>query len=199
MSLFDEVKNNPKYSPRNSVQWFVSNINKLTKNTNIGPQSVLGMSQGFQTTSIRPGGMYFFMYSAKYKDSLPYWDSFPLILPFNAKGDHFWGLNLHYLPYGARLALLDRLMKIPTTGKDNKKRLQLSWTLLSNAARFPEVAPCVKQYIRGYVKSMFVEVPMDAWAIAAMLPVQRFHNGTSTDAHRAARQHISKYRTVGIL
>ena len=197
MSILDTIRENPRYSPSNSVQWFMANINKMAKDTNLGPQKVLGQNQHYQTNNIMPGGLYFFMYDAKYKDTLPYWDSFPLVLPFNKTADHFWGLNLHYLPYGARLTLLDALMGFAKVKSNN--RLQVSWKMLNNASRFPEVQPSVKQYLRSHVKSMFVEVPMEAWAIAAMLPVQRFKNGTVQQAHRDSRSHISRHRQIGIL
>ena len=191
-SLIDVVRNNPRYTPSNSVQWFVANINKLTKDSYLGPQKVLGTNQHYQTSYPQIGSLVFFMYDPKYKDTLPVYDTFPLTLIFSIRGDHFWGLNLHYLPYGARLGLLDNLMKIQKRNKDPNQRLKLSWALLNNASKFPEVQQCVKQYIRGHVKSMFVDVPMDAWAVAAMLPVQRFKKGSHQEVWKQYRRSVRK-------
>ena len=44
------------------------------------------------------GKMYMFLYDPKHKDTLPYYDSFPLIFPIEFYGDSFLGINLHYLP-----------------------------------------------------------------------------------------------------
>ena len=55
------------------------------------------------------GKMYFFNYDAKFKEVLPVWDKFPLVIPMDTYSNGFLGLNLHYLDPGSRLALLDRL------------------------------------------------------------------------------------------
>ena len=56
-----------------------------------------------------PGKMYFFHYSPKLKDKLPYYDSFPLVIIIEMYGDGFLGLNLHYLPLKMRMNLLGRV------------------------------------------------------------------------------------------
>lgn len=193
MNLIDVVRDHKKYNQSNSVQWFIANVTQLAKQTNLGPQAVLGLNQHYQTGVIRPGGMFFFMYDPKHKDTLPYYDTFPLVLPFNQTGEHFWGLNIHYLPYGARLGLLNSLMTLPKASAGNQRdRLILNWQLLNNAARFPAVSVCVKQYLKSHVKSRFVEVPMNAWAVAAMLPVQRFKNAPHTDVWKQSRNAMKR-------
>ena len=57
------------------------------------------------------GGMYQYVYDAKTKEKLPYWDAFPLIVCINVYADGWLGLNLHYLPPILRAKLLDKLME----------------------------------------------------------------------------------------
>ena len=44
------------------------------------------------------GSMYMFFYDAKHRETLPYWDSFPLVIMVQPVKGGFHGLNLHYLP-----------------------------------------------------------------------------------------------------
>ena len=53
------------------------------------------------------GNMYMFFYDPKYKETLPYYDGFPLIIMLGPAKGGFMGLNLHYLPPAVRARLLD--------------------------------------------------------------------------------------------
>ena len=64
-----------------------------------------------------PGGMFMFFYDPKTKETLPYYDSFPLTIIVDAAPGGFTGLNLHYLPMVLRAKFLDALMDIT----DDKK------------------------------------------------------------------------------
>ena len=52
------------------------------------------------------GRMSMFFYDPKFKNRLPYYDTFPLVLPLEPMKGGFIGLNFHYLPYGARFKFL---------------------------------------------------------------------------------------------
>ena len=43
------------------------------------------------------GRLNMFLYDPKYKDKLPYYDVFPLVLPIQRYSDGFLGINFHYL------------------------------------------------------------------------------------------------------
>ncbi|MEK9888327.1 MAG: hypothetical protein VW735_06270, partial [Gammaproteobacteria bacterium] len=58
------------------------------------------------------GRMYMFQYDPKGKDTLPYYDVFPLIFVLEKYSDGFLGMNLHYLPPVFRARLMDRLYQI---------------------------------------------------------------------------------------
>ena len=46
--------------------------------------------------------------------------------------------------------------------------------MLNNASKFPEIAPAIKQYLYGHVKSRMAEIPVPDMFIAVFLPVERF-------------------------
>ena len=56
------------------------------------------------------GCMYFYFYDPKLKDSLPYYDRFPLVIPIERYSDGFLGLNLHYIHPKQRMILLDKFL-----------------------------------------------------------------------------------------
>jgi len=125
------------------------------------------------------GRMYFYYYDPKTKDSLPYYDRFPLVIPIERYSDGFLGLNLHYIHPKRRIILLDKLSAILTDSNyDEKTRFKISYDYLKRASRLYEATPCIKRYLSGHVQSRFLEINADEWDIAAMLPVESFVKAT---------------------
>jgi hypothetical protein len=58
------------------------------------------------------GKMYTFFYDPKHKETLPYYDLFPLIFVVGPAAGGFLGINLHYLPPVLRAKLMDSLYQI---------------------------------------------------------------------------------------
>ncbi len=80
------------------------------------------------------GNMYMFFYDPKTKDTLPYYDAFPLVIPIEPAEGGFYGLNLHYLPPVLRAKFLDALLDITTNDKYNDNtKFDLSYGLLKKA------------------------------------------------------------------
>ena len=124
---------------------------------------------------IVPGRLYMYYYDPKTKDTLPYYDKFPLVFPYEALSDGFIGLNMHYLPPFYRIQLMTRLMKFASNTKLNETtKIQYSWSLIAGIARFKIAEACIKRYLSNHVKSPFIEIPANEWHTAMMLPLQRF-------------------------
>jgi hypothetical protein len=153
------------------------------------------MSVARSTGSVQIGGMYMFVYDPKHKERLPYYDVFPLVLPFAQTKGGFKGLNLHYVPPLARVRILEDLIDITSVRKITPQtRLKLSWDLLSGSALHPLIAPCVKEYIYSHVQSSFMRISPPEWKIAALLPIENFQNKTRLGVFQSSR-HISRKRT----
>ena len=115
------------------------------------------------------------VYDPKTKDTLPYYDKFPLVIPIERYPDGFLGLNLHYIHPKQRIILLDKLSEIATDNNfDANTRLRISYDYLSKASRMFEAKPCIKRYLFSHVQSRFLEITADEWDIAALLPVESF-------------------------
>jgi hypothetical protein len=122
---------------------------------------------------IIPGEMYLFMYDPKHKDTLPYYDTTPLVLPFKRVKDGFFGINLHYLPYLVRFKLLGNLSKL-SRDMDENSRMRISWTILNSSVKYLPATACVKHYLSAHIQTRFLKIDYSDWITASMLPVETF-------------------------
>lgn len=141
------------------------------------------------TTRIMPGNLYMFFYDAKLKDKLPYYDMFPLVLPFRKVPGGFYGINLHYLPYPLRFKLLGALQEYAldnTMSEDN--RVRVTWATLLTMSRVAPVKACVKHYLDGQVQSRFLNIKYPDWVTASLLPVERFVGASKQQVWQDSRE-----------
>jgi hypothetical protein len=172
IDVFEKNKYNLHAASRKSRAWFDQQV-LLLRQQNIRASRI--MKGDDLTTNILPGKMYCFFYDAKHKDTLPYWDQFPLLLPFDKWNGGFMGLNLHYLPYQLRAQLLDRLMYFANNkAMDETTKLRFSWGTIKEVSKFSMAKSCVKQYLTEHLRSPFKEIPANNWATAVMLPIEQF-------------------------
>jgi len=139
------------------------------------------------------GRMYHFFYDPKHKDTLPYYDRFPLIFVMDRYKDGFLGMNLHYLPPVFRARLMDRLYSITRNDAIRQsEKLRLSYGLLNAASKFNYFRPCIKRYLNNHVRSRFLYIPAEEWDIALMLPTERFRKSKKAAVWRDSKQLIRK-------
>jgi hypothetical protein len=135
------------------------------------------------------GRMYFFYYDPKMKDSLPYYDRFPLVLPIERYPDGILGLNLHYIHPKQRIILLDKLSEFTNNDKyDKTTKLRLSYDLLKSASRIFEATPCIKRYLFNHIDSRFLEIEAGEWDIAALLPMESFVGANTNKVYTDSRK-----------
>ena len=135
------------------------------------------------------GRMYFYFYDPKTKDSMPYYDQFPLVIPIEKYNDGFLGLNLHYIHPKHRMILLDKLSDtLSNDDYDEKTKLKINYRYLAAASRIFEANPCIKRYLFTQIQSRFLEITADEWDIAAMLPVESFVGATTSKVYADSRK-----------
>ena len=88
-----------------STQWYKDKIKEFGK-----PGAMDLIRDGKRSNKPFYGRMNMFFYDTKYKKTLPYYDTFPLVLPLEFYSDGFLGINFHYLPIPLRIKLLDGLV-----------------------------------------------------------------------------------------
>jgi hypothetical protein len=190
--VFKRNQYNLRSASRKSRAWFEQQVGIIARQQ-IGPMKVFSSPSTDMSSSVMPGNLYMFFYSAKHRETLPYWDRFPLVFPFSKTENGFIGLNMHYLPYQLRVQLLQRLMMFSTNkNMDSTTKLKYSWETISNVSKFNAAKPCVKRYLSGYVKSQFKMVDPSDWATAMLLPVESFTGANKIkvweDSQKAARR-----------
>ena len=135
------------------------------------------------------GKMYFYFYDPKTKDTMPYYDRFPLVIPIEKYNDGFLGLNLHYIHPKHRMVLLDKLSDtLSNDDYDEKTKLKINYRYLAAASRIFEANPCIKRYLFTQIQSRFLEITADEWDIAAMLPVESFVGATTSKVYADSRK-----------
>ena len=123
------------------------------------------------------GRLNMFIYDPKWKKKLPYYDTFPLVLPLEKYTDGFLGINMHYLPIPLRVKLLDRLVDYSNNTRfDESTKLIVDYNKLRNIKL---IKPTIHRYLAGHTKSQFRRIDADEFTVATLLPVQRFKKASA--------------------
>ncbi len=163
-------------------------LNSKLKNLNPSPAALIIDRQRLRDKTFI-GKMYFYYYDPKTKDSMPYYDRFPLVIPIEQYSDGFLGLNLHYIHPRQRIILLDKLSKTATNKNfDDKTKLRLSYEYLKAASSTFEAMPCIKMYLFTQINSRFLEIAADEWDIAALIPTSSFVGATENKVYADSRK-----------
>ena len=120
------------------------------------------------------GTMQMFFYDPKTKDTLPYYDTFPLVVIVGPAEKGFYGLNLHYLPPMLRAKMLDGLMDIASSKRSPNAKFEITYETLKSTSKLKFFKPCFKHYLASNVRGGFAQVPAPEWEIATFLPVASF-------------------------
>ena len=169
MSIFDEISKLRK-SGKEPYQWYRNRIKELGT-----PSQAQLIRDGKITGRVNFGALNMFIYDPKLKNKLPYYDTFPLVLPIERYRDGFLGINFHYLPYALRARLLSRLD--PNANYSALKNVKL-------------VKPTLKRYLNSNVRSRFRKLEEEDFMTAIMLPVQRFKKSSASKVWSDSRKVI---------
>lgn len=162
------------------------------RTTNVNRVALLEKNKSKLVNNIMTGHMYMFFYDPKLKDTLPFYDRFPLVFPFRKVPGGFLGINLHYLPYPLRAKLMDGLYSLATNQTyDESTRLRLSYQILSSVSRLRYFKPCVKHYLTTHVRSRFLLVDSVEWDIALFLPVEKFEKSSKREVWQNSKEQLN--------
>lgn len=166
-----------KSKTRGAMKWYIGRINSVKG----GAAVVADPSFAAPVRSNHKpyiGGMFQYVYLAKHRETLPYWDAFPLVIPIEFYPDGFLGINLHYLPIQMRAKMLDKLMSfekhIKTGSNGTRRYMELSYGLLKGMKDLPAFHHCLKRYLFTQVKSKVIRIDSSYWDTVAFLPTQQF-------------------------
>jgi hypothetical protein len=148
---------------KKSVAWFKRKVGESAK--------------GFKKKAkLEPGKIFTFGYDAKYKEVLPYWDKFPLIIVLDVYRDGFMGLNFHYVSPVDRMVFFKKMMKFSTQHGEVETmtaaaKFNVSWDAVRNVRHADKM---IHKYLYGHVKTSLLEAPPNEWENVIFLPYQKF-------------------------
>ena len=177
-AVTDAAKGRPK-----STQWYKDKIKEFGE-----PGAMDLIRDGKRNNKPFYGRMNMFFYDPKHKKTLPYYDTFPLVLPLEIYPDGFLGINFHYLPIPLRIKLLDKLVDYSNnTNFDESTKLVVDYSKLKSLSI---IKPTLHRYLAGQTKSQFRRIDADEFMVAALLPVQRFKKASASAVWKDSRSMI---------
>lgn len=170
-----------------SRQWFRNEV----KNIAVNRRSLLKDPSLEKRNKARIGSMYMYFYDPKHRETLPYYDVFPLTIMVEPVPGGFYGLNLHYLPLALRAKLFDQLIDLTNNKKyDESTRFKLRHDLLKSASKLRLFKPCFKHYLYSQIEGRVAMVDAPAWEMALFLPTEQFRKSTKSAVWKDSRQAI---------
>jgi hypothetical protein len=171
--------------------WYRDQAKQVNKSAAQGDKLIREAGRDRYENRFRLGHMYMFAYDPKHKETLPYYDRFPLIFPINKAKGGFLGLNMHYLPPILRAKLMDALYDTANSNTyDENTKLRISYNILNSASKFKEFKPTVKHYLADHVRTRLVYINPNEWDIALFLPSASFIGATRTQVYNDSRKII---------
>ncbi len=169
-SVFDTIRN--AAGDRDlSINWYKKKVADLSSRVSAARL----MRDGKTKKAPSFNKLHFFRYNPKLKATLPYYDTFPLVMPIQAAAGGFLGINFHYLPIPLRMKLLETLDRRNFTGNYSKLK------------NIREVKPTIKHYLRKQFVSGFLELEEDDYAPAIFMPVAQFKKASASRVWRDSR------------
>jgi len=181
-SLFDKLeaeafKKGLVARSKEANDWFSKNVKKLGK---LGP-SILGDDGLRKQAGASPGDMVMYTYNPKLKQTLPYYDTFPLAIVVGPAKGGFHAINLHYLPPKVRAIFLDKLGDVASNQKFNRTtRFKITYKLLMATKNYKYFKPCFKHYLTANVSSSIMKVNAAEWNIAIFLQTASFKKASAS-------------------
>jgi len=158
-----------------SLQWFRTNVRDLK----IKPQVIMRGLEAVTNTGLKQGGVYMFHYDAKWKDTLPYWDKYPIVVPLELYSDGFLGINIHYISPSMRVPLLSKMFEFTMEGEQDD-RMQLDYDLTQIESGLRNAGPCIKRYLTSHIGARITKVPREQWETLMMMPTAKFNVNANT-------------------
>tara|TARA_A100001011_G_C14264963_1_gene824235 strand:- start:104 stop:688 length:585 start_codon:yes stop_codon:yes gene_type:complete len=170
---------------KESLNWFRTKLKSLRVNRN----ALLKDENTVETNKPLPGRMFMYFYDPKNKDTLPYYDRFPLIFLVEGAPGGFYGLNLHYLDPINRAKLFDQLIDYATSKKySDRTRLRLKYNLLKGASKLSRFQPCFKHYLTEHITSRISEIKPTEWEVALFMPTESFVKKSKSAVHNLSKK-----------
>lgn len=184
-----------KITPRSkaSREWFLDKVKSIGDGS-VDRNAMLKSDSLKSTSKTIAGKMYMFWYLPKHRETLPYFDKFPLVLPLDITGQTLTALNLHYLPIDLRQGLFYSLLNRVNNNKyDESTIMQVTYETLKGSGAMKAHKPCIKKYLADRIMGKIVNVPAQEWEIAVHLPTAVWRKQNENYIHNRSREQIRNF------
>lgn len=180
-----KVKNSNKHSV-DALKWYYDYIR-----INISKMNALeGLQAGRTANKMLPGSFFIYTYDPKFKTTLPYYDTVPVILCTSLTPKGWYGINLHYMPPQIRILIIKEMYSIARMQANDNIKFKLSWQRalqLGHAIGQDRwMKHAIKQYLHSQVKSNLIRVQGDNLEPLVFLPIARFKKASQESVWAAA-------------
>lgn len=184
-------KTNIRLDDDRATHWLARNLSKIK--SQMRPYGFIDSSKTITKRSeMTPGRMVFYGYDPKTKDSLDFWDDFPIVVILHPKPKGFLGLNLHYIPPDMRAYFLNDLIKYvddPNWSAHNnyKALIKVTYPILKYTRKMYPFKNCIKRYLFNHIVSDIAFIPSVEWKSVPFFPLDQFQGATREDVWKLAR------------
>lgn len=175
-AFYRNNKTSRKRNTEKSLKWFSQYIPKAHNRVRMAQMM---RDRDLWADTIRPGDMYLAVYDPIHKATLPYYDEFPLLLPWDMwKGEnghtYIISINLHFLRPGLRFAAMKALLTLRNEKRYRETtRMKISWQVLKSLSNSKLFEHCVRVYRLDHFQSKFIKIPPQSWEMVVFLPLAR--------------------------
>ena len=178
-NFIQQVQQAAKGRPK-STEWYRDKIKEFGT-----PKTLDLIRDGKQAKSPFGGRLNMFVYAPKFARKLPYYDTFPLVLPLDTIPGGFIGCNFHYLPPALRLRFLESLQAYQTAANlKTRTKFDVSYDQLKGN-RYTK--PTIKKYLYSQAQSQFLRININEAALAVLLPVAQFRKESNRTVYKDSR------------
>ena len=171
--LLEQAEKNKTLKERTSqsLNWYRQKISSLYGNVEIESDLKSDITDYYELKS----NLFIFKYEPKHKETLKYYDEFPLVLVLEESDKGFLGLNFHYLDRILRSRFMNNLYKFERYSDANKQLvINITYDQMKYSGALRYFRPCIKRYLTYHVKSPFYRLHPSEWDMALFLPIERF-------------------------
>jgi len=176
---------------KESLDWYRKKISSIFGSRAIQPIHIFE-KRNYPNKPIM-GNIVTFRYRPKYDETLPYYDTFPLVLILKVVRGGFIGLNFHYLSPIHRAYFMDLLYRYRRySSATSTVQINIKYETLKNTSILKYYRPCIKRYLNSNINTMFYTLSPDEWDIALFLPTERFVNENKEQVWKDSAKIIGK-------
>lgn len=180
-----DLRSIARHSPA-AAKWYMEFIQQ-----NIVKMNALeGLRSGKSTSRPSPGEFVIYSYDPKLKETLPFYDTMPLVLITSITNKGWYGINFHYMPPQIRLKIIQEMYKISRSTSNDQMKFKMSWqkavAIGHQIGQSKWFKHAIKQYLFNHVKSNVIRVKGDNVEPMLFLPIARFKKSTQQDVWGAA-------------